>query len=522
MCPDGGATPTSHRGREGPSDLAFAMDDITKRFPGVVANDQVTFSAQQGEVHALLGENGAGKSTLSNILTGLYQPDAGTIHVRGTEVTLRSPRDALDMGIGMVHQHFRLVRSFTVTENVVLGHERSGSSLWLSPREMELRVEDLMTRYHLPIRPSARLWQLSVGEQQRVEILKALHREATILILDEPTAVLTPGESSALFKTLRQMASDGRTVVFISHKLNEVLEVADRITVLRHGRNVNTLAASETSARELASLMVGRRIELSRRARDEPLQEDPVLQVSDLDALDDLGTPAVRGVSFDVSAGEILGIAGVAGNGQRELVQALAGLRPRASGRIAVANVELPRSDPRAMIEAGMAYVPDDRLGTGLAPGMSIADNLILKSYRRAPVSRGPFLRPRFIRDQAVGILDEYEIRSRDSESPIRLLSGGNVQRVMLAREFAGRPRVLIASSPTQGLDIGATAKVRELLLGAVRAGLAVLLVSEDLDEILDLSDRIGVMYGGRIVGIVQGDEADVEEIGLMMTGASS
>lgn len=501
--------------------VAVATVQVCKRFPGVVANDAVDFSASRGEVHALLGENGAGKSTLSSILAGLYRPDSGEVHVAGQQVHFRSPRDALEAGIGMVHQHFRLVQSFTVAENVMLGNESPRRSPMVSVAEMVERAGALAERFQLPVRPDARIWQLSVGEQQRVEILKVLYRDANVLILDEPTAVLTPQESEALFVTLRLMADEGRTVIFISHKLNEVMSVADRVTILRKGKTVSTLVTGDTSKRELAALMVGKGIELARRQRevDRPARA-PRLVVSRVSALDDLGQPALREVSFEVASGEIFGLAGVAGNGQRELVEAIAGLRDRTGGSVEVEGRVLRSGDPRQAIGAGVAYVPEDRLGTGLAPSLSIADNLVLKQYRRPPIAFGPILRKRRIRAVAESMLAAYDVTA-DPSWPVRRLSGGNLQRVMLARELSGPPKVLVAASPTRGLDVGATELVRELLLRAVDGGTAVLLVSEDLDEILDLSDRIGVVYEGRLIGIVNAAGADVEEIGLMMAGAS-
>jgi ABC-type uncharacterized transport system ATPase subunit len=497
------------------------MVQIIKRFPGVVANDGIDFSARPGEVHALLGENGAGKSTLSNILAGLYRPDSGEIRVGGQEVHFHSPRGAIDAGIGMVHQHFRLVQSFTVAENVVLGRESDHRSPIISLPEMVQRVDALASQFRVPVRSDARIWQLSVGEQQRVEILKVLYRDADILILDEPTAVLTPQESQSLFSTLRQMADGGRTVIFISHKLNEVMDVADRVTVLRKGRNVRTAATADTSARELAALMMGKTIELARRQRTRGMSRGaPRLTVRNVSALDDLGQLAVRDVSFGITVGEIFGIAGVAGNGQRELLEVICGLRPRAGGAIDVDGKPLLPSDPRRAIDAGIAYVPEDRLGTGLVPSLSIADNLALKQYRRPPLSTGPILRRGRIRARAQDLLAAYGMTA-DPASAVRRLSGGNLQRVMLARELSAEPRVLVAASPTRGLDVGATEMVRELLLHATNAGMAMLLVSEDLDEIRDLSDRIGVVYQGRIVGFVDPDCTSAEELGLMMAGVS-
>jgi ABC-type uncharacterized transport system ATPase subunit len=495
------------------------MRGITKRFPGVLANDRVDFEAAVGEVHALLGENGAGKTTLSNILTGLYRPDEGEIELYGEAVHFHSPRDALDAGVGMVHQHFRLVEPFTVAENVVLGdHRAEGKSFRLHPRRIERRVEELGKQYGLAVDPRARVWQLSVGEQQRVEILKALYREARILILDEPTAVLTPQEAETLFETLRAMAAEGRTVIFISHKLHEVKAVADRVTVLRAGRVVATVPAAEATPRSLAALMVGRELEGARRldvARD---IHDVILELRGVSAAGDRGDEALSDVSLGVRSGEILGVAGVAGNGQRELAETITGLRPATAGRVEVGGRALPTGDPRRAIRARIAHVPEDRLGTGVAPNLSVASNVALKSYRRA-ASWGPLLRLRAMRDRAAELIRRNDVRGAGPETTTRQLSGGNLQKVVLGREFAGDPRVLVAASPTRGLDVAAIETVHSYLRNAAAGGVAILLISEDLDEILVLADRVVVMYEGRIVGEVEPGAASVEEIGFLMAG---
>ena len=499
---------------------AVSLRGITKRFPGVVANDAVDFEAAEGEVHALLGENGAGKSTLSNILTGLYRPDEGEIAIRGRVVSFSSPREALDAGICMVHQHFRLVPPFTVAENVILGdHRGEGRKFSVHPRRIERRVAELGERYRIAVDPRARIWQLSLGEQQRVEILKALYREASILILDEPTAVLTPQESESLFETLRVMADEGRTIVFISHKLNEVKAVSDRVTVLRGGRNVATVATSEATPRSLAALMVGHEVTLTERVERAVQIGEPVLEVDDLWAIGDRGTDAVRGVSLTVRAGEIVAIAGVAGNGQRELAETITGMRPATRGSITVEGRPLSRGDARAAIRAGVAHVPEDRLYTGVAPSLSIASNLVLKSYRGRGVSKGPLLRLRTIRDHAARLIQRYDVRGGAPELPARRLSGGNLQKVVLAREFEGSPRALVIASPTRGLDVAAIETVHRYLRGAASSGVGVLLISEDLDEIRALADRIAVVYEGAIVGEVGAAEATVEELGLLMAG---
>ena len=499
--------------------VAVVCRGITKRFPGVLANDGVEFEAAEGEVHALLGENGAGKSTLSNILTGLYRADEGELEIYGQPVAFHSPRDALDAGICMVHQHFRLVEPFTVAENVILGDHRDvGRSFRIDPRSIERRVAELGEQYGLAVDPRARIWQLSVGEQQRVEILKALYREARILILDEPTAVLTPQEASELFVTLRAMATEGRTVVFISHKLHEVMAVADRVTVLRRGRSITTLSVSETSSQALAALMVGRELEGSKPPKPHTVG-DVVLSVEGLWAEGDRGAPAVKDVSLAVHAGEIVGIAGVAGNGQRELAETITGMRRATEGAVRVDGHVLRNGDPRAAIRARVAHIPEDRLHTGVAPSLSIASNVVLKSYRETDHSRGPILRLRAIGQRARHLIEQFDVHTPGPQVPARQLSGGNLQKVVIGREFMGMPRVLIAAAPTRGLDVGAIESVQMYLRDAAELNVAVLLISEDLDEVLGLADRIVVLYEGQIAGEVDATEATVEEIGLLMAG---
>jgi general nucleoside transport system ATP-binding protein len=497
---------------------AVTLRGITKRFPGVVANDDVDFEAAAGEVHALLGENGAGKSTLSNILTGLYRPDDGVILIDGEPVEFHSPRDALDAGICMVHQHFRLVAPFTVAENVILGdHRGEGKKFMVHPRRIERRVAELGERYRIAVDPRAKIWQLSLGEQQRVEILKALYREARILILDEPTAVLTPQEADSLFETLRVMADEGRTIVFISHKLHEVTAVSDRVTVLRAGKNVDTVATKGSTVRSLASLMVGRDVALAERVAREVELGEPVLEVKDLWCLGDRGGDALRGVSLTLRAGEIVAIAGVAGNGQRELAETLTGMRAPTEGSVVAHGRALRGGDPREAIAAGIAHVPEDRLHTGVAPSLSIASNTALKSYRR----QGMLLKLRAMREHAANLIRRYDVRGGGPEMPARNLSGGNLQKVVLAREFEGEPRVLVVASPTRGLDVSSIETVHGYLRDAASRGVGVLLISEDLDEILALSDRVAVIYEGAIIGELDAEAATVDEIGLLMAGGS-
>jgi len=500
--------------------IAVAALGITKRFPGVLANDDVTFEVRDGEVHALLGENGAGKTTLSNVLTGLYRPDEGRLLVAGSEVVFDSPREAIDAGIGMVHQHFRLIPTFTVTENIVLGADAPQRGPLMDLRAAEEHIAELSERFALPVDPRAAIWQLSVGEQQRVEILKVLYRDARVLIMDEPTAVLTPPEVEGLVTTLRSMAADGRSVIFISHKLGEVTAVADRITVLRGGRSIGTVDAAQSTRESLAALMVGREIErIERRSVGVTADAPVVLRIDGLGADGDRGRAALHEVDLEVRAGEIVGVAGVAGNGQRELVEVIAGLRPRTGGRIEVDGETLGRNDARHPIRLGVSYVPQDRMGTGLAPDLTIAENLVLKRYRRPPVARPPFLRSTVIDAEADDLMARFDVRAPSSQTPTRRLSGGNVQKVLLAREMSSEPKVLVIASPTQGLDVGAVATVHQLLLDAAAEGVGVLLVSEDLDEVMALSDRIAVMYEGRILATIDAEDAEVGVIGQLMGG---
>lgn len=494
--------------------LAVAMRDIVKRFPGILANDHISFEARAGEIHALLGENGAGKTTLMNILYGIYQPDEGEIYVKGKRVTIRSPRDAIRLGIGMVHQQYRLVATHTVAENVVLGLPVS----FLFPeRAARQWLDDLSTKYGLRVDPNARIWQLSAGEQQRVEIIKALCRGADILILDEPTSMLTPGEIDELLSIIRRMAAEGHTIIFITHKLDEVFAISDRVTVLRQGKVVGTLETRQTDKKSLAQLMVGR--EVIFRLEKKPAQiGEIVLRVENLHVLNDRCLPAVKGISLTVSAGEILGIAGVAGNGQRELVEALVGLRKIERGHVFLKGQEVTNQPPRTLIEHGVCYIPGERM-TGLAPGLSVAENLILKDYCQQPFARGAFLNYTAINAHANRLVDQYSVVTPSPATPVKLLSGGNIQRVILARETCQSPTLLIAAYPTSGLDVGATEYIRQLILQQRDQGTAVLLVSEDLEEILQLSDRIAVMYEGEIMGILPFEEADLGTIGMMMAG---
>ena len=493
------------------------MTGIVKRFPGVLANDHVDFDVKSGEIHALLGENGAGKSTLMRQLYGLYRPDEGQILINGQPHSFRSPAEAIRAGIGMIHQHFMLATSLTVAENVALGL-RSSREPQLDLDRVATRIRELAEKYGLKIDPGAYVWQLAVGEQQRVEIIKALYRGAALLVLDEPTAVLTPQEVDDLFVTLRQMALDGHALIFISHKLHEVLSISNRVTVLRDGRVVGSAATADVTKPELARMMVGREVILQ---YDRPAAQpgEARLQIKDVWAKSDRGGDALRGVSLSVHAGEIMGLAGVSGNGQRELAEALAGLRPIREGRISLNGVDVTGTSPAAHITAGQAYIPEERMREGAIKEFTVAENLILQDHARPPYSRGLFLNFKAIAERSAALIDDFNVKTPTIDTPLKNLSGGNIQKMILARELSRRPTVLIAAQPTRGVDIGASEYIPHRLLEQRAAGTATLLISEDLDEIRALSDRIAVIYEGRIVGVVDGRAASAESLGLMMAG---
>ena len=498
--------------------LAVRMTGIVKRFPGVVANDGVDLDLRQGEVHALLGENGAGKSTLMNVLAGLYRPDAGTIHIRGALVDFASPRDAIAAGLGMVHQHFTLVPSLTVTENILLGLDEPRFRLDL--RRYDGQVRALAERAGLGVDPRASVWQLSVGEQQRVEILKMLYRGATVLIMDEPTAVLAPQEIEDLFRTLRAMTERGDSVIFISHKLDEVPRIADRITVMRKGAvTAAGVPAGSLTRRELAQLMVGREV-LETVEKVERESGAVVLELESVSAVSDRGVPALVDASLTVRAGEIVGLAGVAGNGQTELAEVVTGLRA-CSGRITVAGRQVANRPVIEAIDAGVAHVPEDRTGTGSAPNLSLTDNLIMKAYRSAPIGGSWTIDRVSARHRAEALKAAYEVAAPSVDTQVRLLSGGNLQRLILAREISSDPGLMVAVQPTRGLDVGAIETVHRLLLAQRAEGTAILLISEDLDEILMLADRVAVIYEGHISKPIRAADADVSELGVLMTGAA-
>jgi simple sugar transport system ATP-binding protein len=505
LSPDSSSTPP-----------AVELRNIDKSFYGVLANADVDFSLARGEVHTLLGENGAGKSTLCSVMAGLYRPDSGEMLMDGEPVVLKSPKDALAAGIGMVYQHFRLVSNLTVAENLALGNPEVG--LRLSQSELEAEARELGERYDFPVDPSARIWQLSVGQQQRVEILKLLYRNVRILILDEPTAVLTPQEGQALFRAMRTLADEGRSLIFVSHKLHEVKQVSDRVTVLREGRVVGKVDTADAQPKDLARMMVGKDLVLPTRAPNESIG-DPVLVVDNLKVQDDRGLDAVDGLSITVNAGEVVGIAGVSGNGQRELAQGIVGLMKVTEGSVHLSGADITGSSVLNTIKAGIAYVPQSRLGMGLAPGLDTDDNLALKQFREPPYSNGPMLSQKAFKDKGAELIEGFDVRGVRSGLPIRLLSGGNLQKALIAREVTQDHCLLIARSPTRGLDVGATAAVREQILAERDRGIAVLLISEDLDELLALADRLLVIYEGKIVGEMPASEATAERLGLLMSG---
>jgi simple sugar transport system ATP-binding protein len=493
------------------------LTGITKRFPGVVANDRISLAIAPGEIHALVGENGAGKSTLMRILYGLYQPDEGSIAVRGRQVNLDSPRTAIGLGIGMVHQHFMLIPRFTVAENVILGSEPARAGR-LNLEQARRRVVELAEQYGLAVDSDAEVGGLSVGEQQRVEIIKVLYRGAEVLILDEPTAVLTPQEVDDLFANLRRLREEGKTIVFISHILEEVLTIADRITVLRAGHVVGTLPAVGATKAQIAEMMVGRPVLMDLSVADVTPGEVQ-LKVEDAVVMGGRGRPAVRGVSFAVRSGEIYGIAGVEGNGQSELVEALVGLRPLASGRLRVAGQDVTGAGVRGVRLLGVAHIPEDRHRRGLVLPMEVWENLILGHHTRTEFGRGAFLDRSSVTRFAEDRVSHFDVRTPSLRTPVLALSGGNQQKVVVAREFGFVPRVLVAAQPTRGLDVGATEFVRRQILEARAEGMAVLLVSAMLDEILLLADRIGVIHAGQVVAEFVRGEASPREIGLCMTG---
>ena len=501
--------------------MRLELKDITKRFPGVLANDRVSISVDRGEVLGLLGENGAGKSTLMNILSGLYKPDSGEILIDGTPRTFTDPRRAIDAGIGMVHQHFQLVPVFDVVEAVALCAETVTDRLGTFDRAAaRRRIVELSEQYSLNVNPDARIQDLPVGVRQRVEILKALYRKSDILVLDEPSAVLTPFETEELFGIIRGLAAAGTTVIFITHKLNEVLEVADRITVLRRGRVAGTVEPKNATREILANLMVGRDVELT-VVKDPASPGEIVLSIEDLHVRDDRQHMAVRGVSLEVRAGEIVVLAGVQGNGQTELVEAIVGLRTADSGHIRIGDQDVTAASPRRVSDLGVAHVPEDRMRDGLIAQMTVAENFILDTYHREPYSRRGALQAVAIKEGAERGVADYDVRTPSIETLAGSLSGGNQQKVVVAREFSRPVKLVVAAQPTRGLDVGSIEYIHKRMVEQRDQGAAVLIVSTELDEVLAVGDRIAIMLGGRIVGVVAGAEATYERVGMLMGGAA-
>ncbi len=496
---------------------SLEMRGITKRFPGVLANNRVDFDVKSGEVHALLGENGAGKSTLMKILYGLYHPDEGEILINGKPVTIDSPNDSINLGIGMIHQHFMLVQTLTVAENVALGLP-STRGLITDLDHVSKRILELADIYGLRIDPSAYIWQLSVGQQQRVEIIKALYRGAALLILDEPTAVLTPQEVDELFVIMHQMVKDGHALIFISHKLHEVVEISNRVSVLRDGRKMGTRPTSETTKQDLANWMVGREVGFA-PDRGEVQRGEVRLELDNISCGSDRGTPGLRGVSLDVHSGEILELAGVSGNGQRELAEAITGLRKVTGGKVRLEGGDVTNMLPVELTDRMLSYIPEERMKDGMIKDFSVAENMVLREHQKPPYSRFGFLNLREISKHSAKLISNFQVKTPSQETLAKNLSGGNIQKVVIARELSRHPRVIIAAQPTRGLDIGATEYVRQQLIEQRKVGVAILLISEDLDEILALSDRIAVIYEGQIMDIVPRDEATPEKLGLLMAG---
>ncbi len=513
MTRDNGNTGSSER----PQIEHLELKGVTKRFPGVLANDRVDFDVRAGEVHALLGENGAGKSTLMKVLYGMYAPDEGEIWINDEPVSIASPTDAIGLGIGMIHQHFMLVESLTVAENVALGLPSTRGPLTDLDR-VSKRILELADIYGLRVDPGAYIWQLAVGQKQRVEILKALYRGAALLILDEPTAVLTPQEVDEFFVTLRQMTKDGHAIIFISHKLHEVLDICDRVTVLRDGRRVDSCDIEGCTKASLAQMMVGREVTMKPyRVELEP--GDARLVVRNLHALSNRETPALRGTDLAVHSGEILGLAGVSGNGQSELAEVITGLRPLTDGEVFLEGQDITRLKPGQRTELGMAYIPEERMKDGMIQEFTVAENMILRDHDEKPFSQRGLLFLRVIAEYADRLIEKFRIKTPSRDTMVKSLSGGNIQKAVVARELSRNPRVLVAAQPTRGVDIGATEYIHSLLLEQRQNGLAILLISEDLDEIMALSDRIAVIYEGQIMGVVDADQATPEQLGLLMAG---
>ncbi|WP_379155359.1 ABC transporter ATP-binding protein [Paenibacillus sp. sgz5001063] len=494
------------------------LKQITKRFPGIVANDSISLTLEKGEIHALLGENGAGKSTLMNIVFGLYQPDEGSIEIGGKPVVIDNPNKAIELGIGMVHQHFKLVEPFTVTENIVLGMEPK-KGLKIDYKSAAEQVRILSEQYGLQVNPNAKIYDISVGMQQRVEIMKTLYRGADILIFDEPTAVLTPQEITELMAIMKRLVAEGKSIILITHKLKEIMQISDRVTIIRRGKVIDTVKTADTNPNELAEKMVGRGVTF-KVDKQPPRIGETVLQLNNVSSKSKDGVPVLNGLSFDVKAGEILGIAGVDGNGQSELIQAITGLRKIDSGSIAVSGKEISNLNPRKISEMNVSHIPEDRHKHGLVLDFTVSENMVLETYYKSPYNQNGFLNKEVIDQHAEDLVKQFDVRTPSIENKARSLSGGNQQKAIIAREIDKNPTLLIAAQPTRGLDVGAIEFVQKQLIAQRDQGKAVLLISFELDEIMNVSDRIAVIYEGQIVGEVFPQDTNDQELGLMMAGS--
>lgn len=496
------------------------LKQITKVFPGIIANDSISFKLHKGEIHALLGENGAGKSTLMNVVFGLYQPEEGSIEVNGEPVIIDSPNRAIELGIGMVHQHFKLVQPFTVTENIILGSEpKKGTRINYKKATEEIR--QLSEQYGLQVNPNAKIHDISVGMQQRVEILKTLYRGAEILIFDEPTAVLTPQEISELMEIMKRLVAEGKSIILITHKLKEIMQIADNVTIIRRGKVVDTVKKSETTPQELAEKMVGRNVTF--KVDKKPAEPGSVvLEMANIVSNNKEGTAVLQGLNLQVRAGEILGIAGVDGNGQSELIEALTGLRHVDGGTVKLLGQDITNMSPRKITESGVSHIPEDRHKHGLVLDFSVSENMVLETYYKPPFNKGGFLNFDAIDKHATRLVERFDVRTPSIATPARSLSGGNQQKAIIAREIDKNPTLMIAAQPTRGLDVGAIEFVQQQLIAQRDQGKAVLLISFELDEIINVSDRIAVIYEGQIVGEVLPEKTNDQELGLMMAGSTA
>lgn len=500
-------------------EYVIEMNNITKVFPGIVANDDITLQVKQGEIHALLGENGAGKSTLMNVLFGLYQPEQGEIKIKGNPVKITNPNIANDLGIGMVHQHFMLVHNFTVTENIILGNEPKKNGK-IAVEEAAKEIKQLSEQYGLAVDPHAKIEDISVGMQQRVEILKTLYRGAEILIFDEPTGVLTPQEIHELIQIMKKLVQEGKSIILITHKLKEIMEVCDRCTIIRKGKGIGTVDVAETDEHKLAELMVGRQVNFkTEKIEAKPMEE--VLSIANLIVHDTRKLPAVKGLDLTVRAGEIVGIAGIDGNGQSELIEAITGLRKVESGSIAIKGKEITNWPVRRITEEGIGHIPEDRHKHGLVLDFSVRDNIVLQTYYKNPFSKKGILNFSKITEKAKALIEQFDVRTPGEHTLARALSGGNQQKAIIAREVDRNPDLLIAAQPTRGLDVGAIEFIHKKLIEQRDNGKAVLLLSLELDEILNVSDRVAVIYEGKIVAIVDAKETNEQQLGLLMAGGT-